>query len=102
MTHIGKDTRSRIISKGISAGKSKNSYRGAVNVTSKALGARNYSQCDSLLIGNLSNANTFPFISVQNPLRRLSMKLRPRKLGKNKFFTFTTRYLSRKSGRIND
>jgi Fe-S cluster assembly protein SufB len=54
-------------------------------VTSKALGARNYSQCDSLLIGNLSNANTFPFISVQIPLRRLSMKLRPRKLGKNKF-----------------
>jgi Fe-S cluster assembly protein SufB len=60
MTHIGKDTRSRIISKGISAGKSKNSYR-AVNVTSKALGARNYSQCDSLLIGNLSNANTFVY-----------------------------------------
>jgi Fe-S cluster assembly protein SufB len=84
MTHIGKDTRSRIISKGISAGKSKNSYRGAVNVTSKALGARNYSQCDSLLIGNLSNANT-PFISVQNPLRRLSMKLRPRKWGRTNF-----------------
>lgn len=66
MIHMGKNTRSRIISKGISAGKSKNSYRGLVNIASKALGARNYSQCDSLLIGNLSNANTFPFISVQN------------------------------------
>jgi hypothetical protein len=85
MTHIGKDTRSRIISKGISAGKSKNSYRGAVNVTSKALGARNYSQCDSLLIGNLSNANTFRLFRFKIPLRRLSMKLRPRK-GKNFYF----------------
>jgi Fe-S cluster assembly protein SufB len=102
MTHIGKDTRSRIISKGISAGKSKNSYRGAVNVTSKALGARNYSQCDSLLIGNLSNANTFPFISVQNSTTKIEHEASTSKMGKNKFFTFTTRYLSRKSGRIND
>ena len=57
MIHIGKNTRSRIISKGISAGKSKNSYRGFVNVMNKAYGSRNYSQCDSLLIGNFSNAN---------------------------------------------
>ena len=71
MTHIGKNTRSRIISKGISAGKSKNSYRGLVSVLNKALGARNYSQCDSLLIGNLSNANTFPFISVQNSTSKI-------------------------------
>jgi Fe-S cluster assembly protein SufB len=88
MTHIGKDTR-RIISKGISAGKSKNSYRGAVNVTSKALGARNYSQCDSLLIGNLSNANTFPFISVQNSTTKIEHEASTSKM-KNKFFTFTT------------
>jgi Fe-S cluster assembly protein SufB len=99
MTHIGKDTRSRIISKGISAGKSKNSYRGAVNVTSKALGARNYSQCDSLLIGNLSNANTFPFISVQNSTTKIEHEASTSKIGKNKFLLG---YLSRKSGRIND
>jgi Fe-S cluster assembly protein SufB len=82
MTHIGKH--SRIISKGISAGKSKNSYRGAVNVT-KALGARNYSQCDSLLIGNLSNANTFPFISVQNSTTKIEHEASTSKIGKNKF-----------------
>jgi Fe-S cluster assembly protein SufB len=80
--------RSRIISKGISAGKSKNSYRGLVNVMNKAIGARNYSQCDSLLIGNLSNANTFPFISVQNSTTKLNMKLQLQKLVKNKFFIF--------------
>jgi Fe-S cluster assembly protein SufB len=68
MTHIGKDTRSRIISKGISAGKSKNSYRGAVNVTSKALGARNYSQCD--LFTNWYH-QYFPFISVQNSTTKI-------------------------------
>ena len=58
MIHIGKNTKSTIISKGISAGKSKNTYRGLINVINKAVGARNYSQCDSLLIGDLSNANT--------------------------------------------
>ena len=66
MIHIGKNTRSRIISKGISMGNSKNTYRGFININNKALGARNYSQCDSLLIGNYSNANTFPYIFVQN------------------------------------
>ena len=71
MIHIGKNTRSRIISKGISAGKSKNSYRGLVTVNNKAISARNYSQCDSLLIGNLSNANTFPFLSVQNSTAKI-------------------------------
>merc|ERR1711862_259771 len=64
--HIGKNTRSQIISKGISMGNSKNTYRGFININNKALGARNYSQCDSLLIGNSSNANTFPYIFVQN------------------------------------
>ena len=58
MIHIGKNTKSRIVSKGISAGNSKNSYRGLVNINRQAIGARNYSQCDSLLIGNSSNANT--------------------------------------------
>jgi Fe-S cluster assembly protein SufB len=91
MTHIGKNTRSRIISKGISAGKSKNSYRGAVNIMSKSLGARNYSQCDSLLIGNLSNANTFPFISVQNSTSKIEHEASTSKIGEEQIFYFLQR-----------
>ena len=91
MTHIGKNTRSRIISKGISAGKSKNSYRGAVNIMSKALGARNYSQCDSLLIGNLSNANTFPFILVQNSTSKIEHEASTSKIGEEQIFYFLQR-----------
>jgi len=91
MTHIGKNTRSRIISKGISAGKSKNSYRGAVNVLSKSLGARNYSQCDSLLIGNLSNANTFPVISVQNSTSKIEHEASTSKIGEEQIFYFLQR-----------
>jgi Fe-S cluster assembly protein SufB len=91
MTHIGKNTRSRIISKGISAGKSKNSYRGAVNVMSKAFGAKNYSQCDSLLIGNLSNANTFPFISVQNSTSKIEHEASTSKIGEEQIFYFLQR-----------
>jgi Fe-S cluster assembly protein SufB len=91
MTHIGKNTRSRIISKGISAGKSKNSYRGLVQVTNKALGARNYSQCDSLLIGNLSNANTFPFISVQNSTTKIEHEASTSKIGEEQIFYFLQR-----------
>jgi Fe-S cluster assembly protein SufB len=88
MIHIGKNSRSRIISKGISAGNSKNSYRGLVNVTNKAIGARNYSQCDSLLIGNLSNANTFHLFQFKIQQQKLNMKLLLQKLEKNKFFIF--------------
>lgn len=91
MLHIGKNTRSRIISKGISAGKSKNSYRGLVSVTNKALGARNYSQCDSLLIGNLSNANTFPFISVQNSTTKIEHEASTSKIGEEQIFYFLQR-----------
>lgn len=91
MIHIGKNTRSRIISKGISAGKSKNSYRGLVSVTNKALGARNYSQCDSLLIGNLSNANTFPFISVQNSTTKIEHEASTSKIGEEQIFYFLQR-----------
>ena len=67
MIHIGRNTRSTIISKGISAGKSQNSYRGLVKVGSKAAGARNYSSCDSLLLGSECGAHTFPYIDVANP-----------------------------------
>jgi Fe-S cluster assembly protein SufB len=91
MVHIGKNTRSRIISKGISAGKSKNSYRGLVNVTNKALGARNYSQCDSLLIGDFSNANTFPFISVQNSTTKIEHEASTSKIGEEQIFYFLQR-----------
>ncbi|MBQ1989677.1 MAG: Fe-S cluster assembly protein SufB, partial [Rikenellaceae bacterium] len=67
MIHIGRNTRSRIVSKGISAGRSQNSYRGLVRVAKGAENARNYSQCDSLLIGDKCGAHTFPYMDVQNP-----------------------------------
>jgi len=66
MIHMGKNTRSTIVSKGISAGRGQNSYRGLVKVLPKAEGARNYTQCDSMLIGNRCGAHTFPYIEVQN------------------------------------
>ena len=91
MIHVGKNSRSRIISKGISAGRSKNSYRGLVNITNKAVGARNYSQCDSLLIGNLSNANTFPFISVQNSTTKIEHEASTSKIGEEQIFYFSQR-----------
>lgn len=64
MIHVGKNTRSRIVSKGISAGQSRNCYRGLVQVQPSAKGARNYSQCDSMLIGDRAGANTYPYIQV--------------------------------------
>ena len=91
MIHIGKNTRSKIISKGISAGKSKNSYRGLVNVTNKAIGSRNYSQCDSLLIGNFSNANTFPYISVHNSTTKIEHEASTSKIGEEQIFYFLQR-----------
>ena len=91
MIHIGKESRSRIISKGISAGKSKNTYRGFVKVNNKALGAKNYSQCDSLLIGNLSNSNTFPYISVQNSTTKIEHEASTSKIGEEQIFYFLQR-----------
>jgi Fe-S cluster assembly protein SufB len=91
MIHVGKNTRSRIISKGISAGNSKNSYRGLVQINPKAVGSRNYSQCDSLLIGNLSNANTFPFILVQNSATKLEHEASTSKIGEEQIFYFLQR-----------
>ena len=67
MIHIGKNTRSKVISKGISAGKSQNSYRGRIHVLARATGARNFSQCDSLLLNENCGAHTFPYIDVENP-----------------------------------
>ena len=98
MIHVGKNTKSRIVSKGISAGNSKNTYRGLVNMTSKALGARNYSQCDSLLIGNLSNANTFPIISVQNSTAKIEHEASTSKIGEEQIFYFLQRGISIEKG----
>jgi Fe-S cluster assembly protein SufB len=94
MIHIGKNTRSRIIAKGISAGHSKNSYRGFVNMNNKAIGSRNYSQCDSLLIGNSSNANTFPFISIQNSTAKIEHEASTSKIGEEQIFYFLQRGIS--------
>lgn len=91
MVHIGKKSKSRIISKGISSGKSKNSYRGLVKVNDKAFGARNYSQCDSLLIGNLSNANTFPIIYVQHSTGQIEHEASTSKIGEEQIFYFLQR-----------
>lgn len=98
MVHIGKNSRSRIVSKGISIGKSKNSYRGFVNINSKAFGARNYSQCDSLLIGNKSNANTFPFISVHNSTATIEHEASTSKIGEEQIFYFLQRGITLEKG----
>jgi len=98
MIHVGKNSRSRIVSKGISAGNSKNTYRGLVNITNKALGARNFSQCDSLLIGNLSNANTFPFISVQTSTAKVEHEASTSKIGEEQIFYFLQRGISIEKG----
>merc|ERR1711959_354591 len=71
MVHVGKNTRSRIISKGISAGSSVNCYRGLVQINPDAGRARNYSQCDSMLIGDAAGANTYPNINVRHPSARV-------------------------------
>nr|YP_009295795.1 hypothetical protein Schim_049 [Schimmelmannia schousboei]AOM64730.1 hypothetical protein Schim_049 [Schimmelmannia schousboei] len=91
MIHIGKNTRSRILSKGISAGYSINSYRGLVKMGPKAYYARNYSQCDSLLIGNTSKANTFPYIQVQNPYAKVEHEASTSKIGEEQIFYFLQR-----------
>jgi Fe-S cluster assembly protein SufB len=88
MIHIGKNSRSRIISKGISAGKSKNSYRGLVNVQIKLLGQEIIHNVIHLLIGNLSNANTFPFISVQNSTTKIEHEASTSKIGEEQIFIF--------------
>jgi Fe-S cluster assembly protein SufB len=91
MVHIGKNTRSKIVSKGISAGGSQNSYRGLVKISPKAEGARNYSQCDSMLIGDCSQANTFPYIQVQNNTARVEHEASTSKIGEEQLFYFQQR-----------
>ena len=91
MIHISPNTRSRIISKGISSAQSDNSYRGLVKVGPNATGSQNYAQCDSLLIGNLSNANTFPYISVQNSTTKIEHEASTSKIGEEQIFYFLQR-----------
>jgi Fe-S cluster assembly protein SufB len=91
MIHIGRNTRSKIISKGISAGRSNNSYRGLVKVGSRANGARNYSQCDSMLIGDRCAANTFPTIDAQNTTATIEHEASTSKIGEDQMFFFAQR-----------
>ncbi|MEO6392132.1 MAG: Fe-S cluster assembly protein SufB [Pyrinomonadaceae bacterium] len=94
MIHLGKNTRSTIISKGISAGHSNNSYRGLVKVMPKADGARNYTQCDSMLIGSKCGANTFPYIEVMNNTSRVEHEASTSKISEEQLFYLQQRGLS--------
>jgi Fe-S cluster assembly protein SufB len=86
MIHIGKNTKSTIISKGISAGKSQNSYRGLVKINSRAENARNFSQCDSLLMGNECGAHTFPYIEAKNKTAQIEHEATTSKIGEDQIF----------------
>ena len=86
MIHIGKNTKSTILSKGISAGKSQNSYRGLVQINAKAENARNFSQCDSLLMGNKCGAHTFPYIEVKNKTAIVEHEASTSKIGEDQIF----------------
>jgi len=91
MIHMGRNTRSTIVSKGISAGQSNNSYRGLVRIAPTAAGARNYSQCDSMLIGDRCSANTFPYIQVNNPSAKVEHEASTSKIGEDQLFYFAQR-----------
>ena len=94
MIHMGKNTRSTIVSKGISAGRGQNSYRGQVKVLPKAEGARNYTQCDSMLIGNRCGAHTFPYIEVQNSSSSTEHEASTSKIGEDQIFYLKQRGLN--------
>lgn len=94
MFHIGKNTSSTIISKGISAGKSQNSYRGLVKVGKRAENARNFSQCDSLLMGDKCGAHTFPYIEIENPTAKVEHEATTSKIGEDQMFYCQQRGLS--------
>ena len=94
MIHIGRNTKSTIISKVISAGKGQNSYRGQVKVLPKAENARNYTQCDSMLIGNACGAHTFPYIEVANPTATLEHEASTSKIGEDQIFYCKSRGLN--------
>ncbi len=94
MIHLGKNTRSTIVSKGISAGKGQNSYRGLVRIAKQAVNARNFSQCDSLLIGDECGAHTFPYMEVKNTSSRIEHEASTSKIGEDQIFYCRQRGLS--------
>ncbi len=94
MIHLGKNTKSTIVSKGISAGKSQNSYRGLVKINKKAENARNYSQCDSLLLGDKCGAHTFPYIEVANKSSKVEHEATTSKIGEDQIFYCNQRGIS--------
>src|SRR5215468_387420 len=94
MIHLGRNTRSRLVSKGISAGKAQNTYRGLVSVHPKAEGARNYTQCDSLLIGGECGAHTVPYIESRNPTARVEHEATTSKIAEDQLFYCLQRGLS--------
>ncbi|HSL87898.1 MAG TPA: Fe-S cluster assembly protein SufB [Ignavibacteriaceae bacterium] len=94
MIHIGKNTKSTIVSKGISAGRSQNSYRGLVKITKKAENARNFSQCDSLLLGDKCGAHTFPYLEINNPSAQVEHEATTSKIGEDQIFYLNQRGLS--------
>ena len=94
MTHIGKNTHSTIISKGISAGHGQNAYRGLVKIAKNADNSRNFSQCDSLLMGNKSGAHTFPYIEVKNPTAQVEHEATTSKIGEDQLFLCQQRGIS--------
>jgi len=94
MIHLGKNTRSTIISKGISAGFSNNSYRGLVKIVKKADNARNFSQCDSLLLGDKCGAHTFPYLEINNPSAQIEHEATTSKIGEDQIFYLNSRGIS--------
>jgi Fe-S cluster assembly protein SufB len=94
MIHIGKNTRSTIIAKGISAGRGQNTYRGLVKILKSAQGARNYTQCDSLLMGDKCGAHTFPYIEVKNPTARVEHEATTSKISEDQLFYLQSRGLA--------
>jgi Fe-S cluster assembly protein SufB len=94
MIHLGKNTRSTILSKGISAGHGQNTYRGLVKIAKNATGARNYSQCDSMLIGDQCGAHTFPYIEVKNSSSQLEHEAAVSKIGEDQIFYCQQRGIS--------
>lgn len=95
MIHIGRNTKSTIISKGISADQSKNSYRGLVRLSKKASGSRNYTQCDSMLVGDKSSSNTFPYIEVRNSSSQVEHEASTSKLSEEQLFYLQSRGIDR-------
>ena len=94
MIHVGKGSRSTIVSKGISAGKSNNTYRGLVRILSQAEGARNHTQCDSLLIGDTCGAHTVPYIESRNPTAKIEHEATTSKISEDQLFYCRSRGLS--------